>query len=103
MGLMLSGFFYRACAILIYTTLNYRPNDINIRILWKLCQYADPKIKHLDYLIQKLPFDFFEFLNPSKNLFQNFRFLDEEMLSVFDEIAQSFLNILDEHFENVPS
>lgn len=55
-------------------------------------------VKTLDYLIQKLPFDFFEFLNPSKNLFQNFRFLDEELLSVFDELSQSFLNVLDEHF-----
>lgn len=100
MGLILSGFFYRACAILIYATLGYQPNNVNIRILWKLCQYADPKVKHLDYLIQKLPFDFFEFLNPSKNLFQNFRHLDEDILSVFDEMAQSFLNLLDEHFVN---
>ncbi|UKB85069.1 hypothetical protein LF887_05430 [Chryseobacterium sp. MEBOG06] len=82
------------------TKLRYQPNDINIRILWKLCQYAYPKVKNIDYLIQKLTFDFFEFLNPSKNLYKNFRFLDEDILSVFDELAQSFLNILDEYFIN---
>ncbi|MGS0748528.1 hypothetical protein [Halpernia sp. GG3] len=100
MGLMLSGFFYRACVIFLYAALRYRPNQINIRILWKLCQHADPNVKNLDYLIQKLPFDFFEFLNPSKNLFKNAFYLDEELLVVLDELAQGFLDIVDKQFEN---
>jgi hypothetical protein len=99
LGLILSGVFYRACPIFIYATLRYRPNDINIRILWKLCEYADPKVKNLDYLIQKLPFDFFEFINPNKNLYRNSQFLDEDTLSILDELAQGFLDILDGHLE----
>ena len=99
MGLMLSGFFYRACVIFLYVALRYRPNQINIRILWKLCEYADHKVKNLDYLIQKLPFDFFEFLNPSKNLYRNFCYLDEEHLSILDELAQGFLDLVDKQFE----
>ncbi|WP_234110723.1 hypothetical protein [Chryseobacterium sp. R2A-55] len=95
LGLMISGLFYRACTMLIHSSLHYRPNPINIRILWKLCQYAEPKVKLLDFLIQKLPFDFFEFLNPSKNLFKNFCRLEEEELCILDELAQSFFALLD--------
>jgi hypothetical protein len=99
MGLMLSGFSYRACVIFLYVALRYRPNQINIRILWKLCEHADHKVKNLDYLIQKLSFDFFEFLNPSKNLYRNFCYLDEEHLSILDELAQGFLELVDKQFE----
>ncbi|MDQ0478291.1 hypothetical protein [Chryseobacterium sp. MDT2-18] len=99
-GLMLSGFFYRACVIFIYVALRYHPNQINIRILWKLCEHAEPKVKNLDYLIQKLPFDFFEFINPSKNLYRNFCYLQEEHLIVLDEMAQGFLDLVDKQFEN---
>mgnify|MGYP003598960018 CR=1 FL=1 len=99
LGLMLSGFFYRACVIFIYVALRYHPNQINIRILWKLCEHIDPKVKNLDYLIQKLPFDFFEFLNPSKNLFRNFYLLQEEQLAVLDELAQGFLDLVDKQFD----
>ncbi|SHN08691.1 hypothetical protein SAMN05444360_1471 [Chryseobacterium carnipullorum] len=99
LGLMLSGFFYRACVIFIYVALRYHPNQINIRILWKLCEHIDPKVKNLDYLIQKLPFDFFEFLNPSKNLYRNFCYLEEEHLSILDELAQGFLDLVDEQFD----
>ncbi len=99
MGLMLSGFFYRACVIFIYVALRYHPNQINIRILWKLCQHVDPKVKNLDYLIQKLPFDFFEFLNPSKNLYRNCVYLGEENLTVLDELAQGFLDLVDKQFD----
>ncbi|MFP3834159.1 hypothetical protein [Chryseobacterium sp. SIMBA_028] len=99
LGLILSALFYRIGAIFPYATLGYRPNDINIRILWKLCEYADPKVKNLDYLIQKLPFDFFEFINPNKNLYRNSQFLDEDTLFILDELAQGFLDILDGHLE----
>lgn len=99
LGLLLSGFFYRACVIFTYVSLRYRPNQINIRILWKLCEHADPKVKNLDYLIQKLPFDFFEFLNPSKNLFRNFFYLRDEHLPILDELAQGFLELVDEQFK----
>ena len=98
-GLMLSGFFYRACVIFIYVTLRYHPNQINIRILWKLCEYVDPNVKNLDYLIQKLPFDFFEFLNPSKNLYRNFHFLNQQHLNILDELAQGFLDLVDKQFD----
>ena len=36
LGLILSGFFNRACVIYIYVVLRYHPNQINIRILCKL-------------------------------------------------------------------
>ncbi|WPO82305.1 hypothetical protein SD427_16305 [Chryseobacterium sp. JJR-5R] len=100
LGLMLSGFFYRACAVFIYMRLRYRPNEIDIRILWKLCEYADPKVKDLGYLIGKLPFDFFEFLNPSKNLYKNAFYLDEQTLCVFDELIKDFLILLNDRSEN---
>ena len=99
LGLMLSGFFYRACVIFIYVALRYHPNQINIRILWKLCEHADPNLKNLEYLIQKLPFDFFEFLNPSKNLYRNFFYLRDEHLLILDELAQGFLDLVDKQFE----
>lgn len=99
LGLMLSGFFYRACVIFIYVALRYHPNQINIRILWKLCEHVDPKVKNLDYLIQKLPFDFFEFLNPSKNLYRNFIYFREEHLTILDELAQGFIDLVDKQFE----
>lgn len=99
LGLMLSGFFYRACVIFIYVALRYHPNQINIRILWKLCEYVDPKVKNLDYLIQKLPFDFFEFLNPSKNLYRNCVYLGDEHLKVLDELTQGFLDLVDKQFD----
>lgn len=97
-GIILSSFFYRACIIFTYVTLRYRPNEINIRILWQLCEYGDSNIKNLYYLIQKLPFDFFEFLNPSKNLYKNAFILDENSLSILDELAQGFIDLLDKKF-----
>ena len=99
MGLILSGFFYRACVIFIYVALRYHPNQINICILWKLCEHVEPKVKNLDYLIQKLPFDFFEFLKPSKNLYRNFYLLKEEHLAVPDQLAQGFLDLIDKQFD----
>jgi len=62
-------------------------------------EHVDPKVKNLDYLIQKLPFDFFEFLNPSKNLYRNFIYLREEHLSILDELAQGFLDLVDKQFD----
>lgn len=100
MGLRLSGFFYRACAIFLYVALRYHPHQINIRILWKLCEQVDPNVKNLDYLIQKLPFDFIEFLNPSKNLHRNFYFLNQQHLNILDEPAQGFLDLGDKQFDN---
>ncbi|KQM35783.1 hypothetical protein [Chryseobacterium sp. Leaf201] len=100
LGLMLSGFFYRACAVFIYMRIRYHPNEIDIRILWKLCEYAEPKVKHLGYLIGKLPFDFFEFLNPSENLYKNAFYLDEETLCVFDELIKDFLILSNNRSEN---
>lgn len=99
MGLIISGIFYRACAVFIYARIHYRPNEINIRILWKLCEYAEPKVKNLDYLIQKLPFDFLKFLTPSKNLYKNTFYLDEEILCVFDELIKGFLSLSEDQFE----
>ena len=99
LGLILSALFYRIGTVFPYATLDYRPNDINIRILWKLCEYADPKIKNFTYLIQKLPFDFFEFINPHKNLYRNFIYLRDEHFTVLDELAQSFLDLVDKQFE----
>ena len=100
LGLILSALFYRICAVFPYATLGYRPNDINIRILWKLCEYADPKVKDFDYLIKKLPFDFFEFINPHKNLYRNFSYLGEKNFPILDELAQGFLELVDKQFEN---
>lgn len=53
MGLILSGLFYRICAVFPYAIIGYCPHDINIRILWKLYEYADPKVKDFTYLIKK--------------------------------------------------
>ncbi len=99
LGMILTMLFYRICVIFPYATLDYRPNDINIRILWKLCEYAEPKIKDFGYLIKKLPFDFFEFNNPHKNLYKNFYHLQEEYLVILDELLQSFLDLVDKQFE----
>ncbi|MBW3522506.1 hypothetical protein [Chryseobacterium sp. NKUCC03_KSP] len=99
LGMILTMLFYRICVIFPYATLDYLPNDINIRILWKLCAYTEPKIKDFDYLIKKLPFDFFEFINPHKNLYKNFYHLQEEHLAVLDELLQSFFDLLDKQFE----
>lgn len=99
LGLLLCAFFYRACSTMIYVSQNYHHNAVNIRILWKLCEYIDPKIKQLDYLIEKLPFDFFKFLNPSKNLFKNFYYLKENILSVLDELAKCLLETIDGHLK----
>lgn len=99
LGLILSGFFHRACSIFIYVNLHYRPNEINLRILWKLCAYTDPKLRNLDYFVHQLPFDFFEFLNPSRNLYKNAFLLNEEVLSVLDELTENFFNLLEEQFD----
>lgn len=99
LGLILSALFYRIGTVFPYATLGYRPNDINIRILWKLCEYADPKVKDFTYLIKKLPFDFFEFINPHKNLYWNFSHLGEKHFPILDELAQGFLDLVDKQFE----
>jgi len=56
-------------------------------------------MKNLDYLIQKLPFGFFEFLTPSKNLYKNAFYLNEEILCVFDELIKGFLSLSEDQFE----
>ena len=53
----------------------------------------------LDYLIQKLPFDFFEFINPHKNLYWNFCHLGEKHFPILDELAQGFLDLVDKQFD----
>lgn len=99
-GLLISGFFYRASSFLIYISQQYLPNEINIRILWKFCKYIHPKISGLDYLIDQLPFDFFESINPSKNLYHNFQCFKEENLKIMDELMKAFVNIIDEYYNN---
>ena len=57
--LLVAPLLYRACTTLLYATLSYRPNHIHFSLLWKLCEYAEPKLKQLSYLSSKLSFDFF--------------------------------------------
>ena len=64
---ILERVFHRAFLLIIYNKLHYRPEEkTGLRILWKLCTFAEPEMKVLHAMTRKLPFDFFDFLTKTK-------------------------------------
>lgn len=85
---------YRACTTLLYATLSYRPNHIHFSLLWKLCEYAEPKLKQLNYLNSKLSFDFFTFGNFAKHKSIKRPLLNSSDITVLNEIILYILDLL---------
>ena len=77
---------------LVYSKLSYLPNYLPAYNLWKLCVYADPKLKKLEYLFEKLSGeDFFKEVN-KRNLFHHdLSRLTEKKLLIMDEILNALL------------
>lgn len=85
--LVFSALIPRLCRDLIYAKLSYRPNDIDLKILWALCAYAQPEHEKLCYLIDQLPFDFFSFMNVKKQIYSGWSFVDVEVFEILDALV----------------
>lgn len=88
--------FRQAFLLLIYNRLRYRPKEeTGLRILWKLCIYAEPEIKTFSPMIRNLPFDFSSFLEQAENQKEHPAVWNDEVFSVVDSLLKSFMRYLE--------
>ena len=85
--LIFSALIPRLCRDLIYSKLSYRPSDIDFKILWALCAYAQPEHEKLCYLIDQLPFEFFSYMNVKRQIYGGWGFVDAEAFEILDELV----------------
>ncbi|WP_294304963.1 hypothetical protein [uncultured Chryseobacterium sp.] len=91
--LIVKRMLHRAFLLLIYNRLHYRPDaKTDLRILWKLCIYAEPEVKSLNPIIMKLPLDFFSFLSQAGNP-------DEKVIDMQDELVKGLAELLEKRFK----
>ncbi len=87
---------------LVYAKLSYLPNYLPAFTLWKLCIYADPELKKLEYLFEKLSGeDFFKEVNKGNHFHHDLSRLTEKQLLVMDEILNTLLEELNSAFNMV--
>lgn len=87
---------------LVYSKLSYLPNYLPAFNLWKLCVYADPGLKKLEYLFEKLSGnDFLKEVNKHTLFHHDLSRLTEKKLLIMDEIINSLLKELNTAFSHV--
>lgn len=92
--LIVKRIVHKAFLQIIYNRLHYRPDEkTDLRILSKLCTFAEPEMKVLHLMILKLPFDFFSFLNQTGNPDENMICLCKEPCSILDELVKSLAEL----------
>ncbi|WP_146943350.1 hypothetical protein [Chryseobacterium hagamense] len=84
----------QAFLLLIYNRLRYRPCEkTGLRILWKLCMYAEPEIKTFSPVTRNRPFDFFKFLEQAENTEEHTMCGDENVFGIVDRALESFMEL----------
>ena len=87
---------------LVYSKLSYLPNYLPAFNLWNLCVYADPGLKKLEYLFEKLSGnDFLKEVNKHTLFHHDLSRLTEKKLLIMDEIINSLLKELNTAFSHV--
>ena len=80
---------------LVYSKLSYLPNYLPAFNLWKLCVYADPGLKKLEYLFEKLSGnDFLKEVNKHTHFHHDLSRLTEKKLLIMDEILNTLIQEL---------
>lgn len=88
---MFSTALLRAFRTFIYAKLSYRPNHLSARNLWMLCVYAEPNLRNIEYLFEKLHGDaFFKTIDYNSKFHHGLDRIPTEKAVIMDEI----LNIL---------
>ena len=77
---------------LVYSKLSYLPNYLPAFNLWKLCLYAEPRLKKMEYLFEKLNGeDFFKGVAYHSRFHHDLSRLTEKKLQIMDEILNALL------------
>ncbi|WGF91542.1 hypothetical protein [Aequorivita marisscotiae] len=99
---MFSTALLRAFRTFTYAKLSYRPNHLSARNLWMLCVYAEPNLRNIEYLFEKLQGDaFFRDVDSHTRFHHRNSIIPEEKALVMDEILKVLKNELTPAVEKV--
>lgn len=65
---LFSLFFLSFCKTYIFAKLFYEPHYLPSHFLWKLCMYANPELKKVEYQFDEFRIKFFTFLDHNRTL-----------------------------------
>lgn len=98
---MFSTAILRAFRTLIFAKLSYQPHYLSAYNLWMLCLYAQPHLKKMEYLFEKLNGDaFFKSLDYNTKFNHGLDRIPEEKGLVMDEILNVLAEELKTAYEN---
>jgi len=91
---LFSLFFQTFCKTYLFATLSYLPNNLHSQALWQLCLYANPQLKHYEYLFNQLDIPFFNFLDHYSTIQPTYPFKQKQKTNTLIEIADKLINEL---------
>src|SRR5690606_24455232 len=90
---MFASAILRAFRTLIYAQFSYQPHYLSANNLWMLCLYAQPNLKKMEYLFEKLGEDaFFKSVDYNTKFNHGLSRIPEEKGRVMDEILNVLIN-----------
>lgn len=92
---LFSLFFQTFCKTYLFATLSYYPNNLHIWALWQLCLYANPNLKHYEYLFNQLDIPFFNFLDQYRTIQLTYPFKHKRKTNILIDIADKLVNELE--------
>src|SRR5690606_6609810 len=90
----------RAFRTFLYAKVSYRPNYLSAHNLWMLCLYAQPNLKKMEYLFEKVSDDdFFKDVDCQTKFHHRQSIIPEEKALIMDEILNVLKNDVTIAFE----
>lgn len=91
---LFSLFFLSFCRTYIFSKLSYEPHYLPSHFLWKLCLYANPELKKLEYQFDEFRLRFFIYLDCNRSLRHRLDNFETEELEKIKSITVLLINEL---------
>lgn len=97
---LFSLFFQCFCRTYLYATLSYYPNCLSSNTLWQLCIYANPNLKHYEFLFTEMDTNFFNSLDHHRTIQTTNSYLVSEKRKQMLKITETLINELHKAMKN---
>ncbi|WP_312903218.1 hypothetical protein [Chryseobacterium taichungense] len=84
---LFSLFFLSFCRTYIFSKLSYEPHSLPSHFLWKLCLYANPDLKKVEYQFDEFRLRFFTYLDCNRSLRHRLDVFEAEELEKIKSIT----------------
>ncbi|SEM65091.1 hypothetical protein SAMN05421856_10575 [Chryseobacterium taichungense] len=91
---LFSLFFLSFCKTYIFAKLFYEPHYLPSHFLWKLCLYANPELKKVEYQFDEFRLKFFTFLDHNRTLHHRADIFEKGDLDTIKSITVTLMNEL---------